>query len=98
VEQVLLIGTPGTAAGDALQDAYAGIVDRYGQYTRGRWPEKIDSDAALRAAHARERARRAVAPACGETGPASARGAASGGFRTRRVDGRWQLVAPDGRA
>jgi hypothetical protein len=35
-EQVLLIGTPVTVADDALHDAYAGIVDRYGQYTRGR--------------------------------------------------------------
>ena len=41
--QTLLFGRVDTAPGTtALHDAYAGIVDRYGQFTRASWPEKID--------------------------------------------------------
>lgn len=94
-EQVLLIGDADVAPGVTLHDAYVGIVDRYGQYTRGRWPEKIDSDAALRTAHARERARLSDAAARGNEDNALTD--AAGWFHTRKRDGRWQLVAPDGR-
>ncbi|UGB38390.1 beta-agarase [Frateuria soli] len=95
-EQVLLIGDPGVAAGDTLHQAYAGIVDRYGQYTGGRWPEKIDSDAALRAAHAHERARLAGLPAETRDGRPGVPDPATGWFHTRKRDGRWRLVTPDG--
>jgi len=94
-EQVLLIGTPGTRPADTVHDAYRGIVDRYGQYARGQWPEKIDSDAVLRAAHARERARLpGGANALG--GHPDVQATTTGWFHTRKRDGRWQLVAPDG--
>ncbi|CAM5610412.1 hypothetical protein [Rhodanobacter lindaniclasticus] len=37
--QTLLFGAMGTLPGEnTVHAAYAGIVDRYGQYTRGRWP------------------------------------------------------------
>ncbi|MFC5436418.1 beta-agarase [Rhodanobacter umsongensis] len=98
--QTLLFGRVDTAPGDAaLHDAYAGIVDRYGQFTRGQWPERIDSDAALRMA--------GKAPV---TGPSTSGLDAYGGrldvhglnktgwFHAQRTGGRWQLVTPDGHA
>ena len=94
-EQVLLIGEPMVAPAGMLHDAYAGIVDRYGQYTRGQWPEKIDSEAALRAAHARERA--ALGGSGGERdGHPDVQASATGWFHTQKIRGRWQLVRPDG--
>src|SRR6185312_17314626 len=49
--QTLLLGAVRTAPGTAtLHDAYADIVDRYGQFSRASWPEKIATDAALQAA------------------------------------------------
>jgi hypothetical protein len=94
--QVLLVGTPGAAAGDTLRDVYAGIVDRYGQYTRGQWPEKVHSDAALRSAHVRERAQLGGTPGDRGDGPPDGQTSAAGWFHTRKLRGRWQLVAPDG--
>jgi hypothetical protein len=101
--QSLLFGRVDTTAGDAtLRDAYAGIVDGYGQFTRGRWPEKIDSDAALRAAHAAEQASlTGMAP---KDAKADAYGGrldvqnlqATGWFHTQKSGDRWQLVTPDG--
>jgi hypothetical protein len=94
--QVLLIGAPGTIADDALHDAYAGIVDRYGQYTRGQWPEKIDSDAALRAQvhKGSEPAKPVHRDRYGGRLDVQAR--ATGWFRVQKLDGRWRLVTPDG--
>ncbi|PWF65522.1 hypothetical protein CBX98_25655, partial [Vibrio sp. T9] len=47
--QTLLFGKLDTTANDDdLRHAYTAIVDRYGQYTRSTWPEKIDSDDALK--------------------------------------------------
>lgn len=99
-EQVLLIGTPVQAEGSGLRDAYTGIVDRYGQYTRGRWPEKIADDASLRAALARERAQlvRAAGPHGQDAygGRLDVHTKATGWFRTQKLAGRWQLITPDG--
>ncbi|MHB1057437.1 MAG: beta-agarase [Rhodanobacter sp.] len=103
--QTLLFGRVGTVPGEAgLRAAYAGIVDRYGQFTRSQWPEKIDGDAALRAAHAREQAALGQA----KTGSAAQDEyggrldgrnlARTGWFHTQRSKGRWQLVTPDGHA
>jgi len=94
-EQVLLIGEAVVARGDTLPEAYAGIVDRYGQYRRADWPEKIDGDAALRAAHKRERAELAQ-PAGEHDGRPDVQASATGWFRTQKVDGRWRLVTPAG--
>jgi hypothetical protein len=94
--QVLLMGTPDTGTGDTLRDAYRGIVDRYGQYTRGQWPEKIDSDAALRAQVHKDRA--PAKPVHGDRygGRLDVQARATGWFHTQKLDGRWRLVTPDG--
>lgn len=98
--QMLLFGRVDTApGGTTLHDAYAGIVDRYGQFTRGQWPEKIDADAALRAAG---KAILAAAPTAGLDaygGRLDSQGSnKTGWFHARKTDGRWQLVTPDGHA
>jgi hypothetical protein len=98
--QTLLFGRLDAAPGDtALHDAYAGIVDRYGQFARGRWPEKVGSDAALRAAV------KATMPATPTAGFDAYGGRLdvhglnkTGWFHTQKADGRWQLVTPDGHA
>ncbi|WP_266170613.1 beta-galactosidase [Dyella subtropica] len=102
--QTLLLGRIETKAGDgALSDAYAGIVDRYGQYTRGQWPEKIDTDETLRSAQAKAQADLAGAHEAAQRDIYGGRLDApvfksSGWFRTERRDGRWQLVTPEGHA
>ncbi|MEI7035562.1 beta-agarase [Fulvimonas yonginensis] len=95
--QSLLLGAVGTAPDATLRAAYAGIVDRYGQYRRGDWPGKVQSDAALRAAvHApvapRDGARRTDAYG----GRLDVRTDATGWFHARKLDDRWQLVTPQG--
>jgi len=96
--QTLRFGRVETAsAATALHDAYAGIVDRYGQYTRGQWPEKIDSDSALRAAEVA--APLAAKPADADRYGGRLDGQAqqrTGWFHTQKQGGRWQLVTPDG--
>jgi hypothetical protein len=98
--QTLLFGRIETITGTTtLRDAYAGIVDRYGQFTRTSWPEKIASDEALRAAE------KITLPDPG-TGIVDAYGGRldvhglrrTGWFHTQELDGRWQLVTPDGHA
>ncbi|EIL97665.1 beta-agarase [Rhodanobacter thiooxydans] len=98
--QTLLLGTVDAVPGEAtLHEAYAGIVDRYGQYVRGRWPEKIDTDEALRAA---VRAAPAGASPAGLDRYGGRLDVQSldrtGWFHTQKRDGRWHLVTPDGHA
>ncbi|WP_233840935.1 beta-galactosidase [Dyella sp. 2HG41-7] len=102
--QQVLLGKMDTVADDnAMQDAYRGIVDQWGQFTRGKWPEKIDSDAALRNAHRQESqhletqlgARRGLDTYGGRESLALTR---TGWFHTQKANGRWQLVTPDGHA
>ena len=96
--QTLLLGRVATVPGEATrQAAYAGIVDGYGQYTRGQWPEKIADDAALRAA-----VQAAPAPAISREGVdiyggrLDVQGERSGWFHRQKIADRWQLVTPDG--
>jgi len=102
--QTLLFGVLYFAADDAdLHAAYAGIVDRYGQAVRGRWPEKIDDDAALLAARKREDAALQSRPGSDRLDTYGGRldvhsFKPSGWFRTERRDGRWWLVTPAGHA
>jgi hypothetical protein len=88
--------------GDADRHAYEGIVDRFGQFHPGTWPEKVSSVEMLRergAEEAQELARWPAEPPKrdrfgGLEGGASFR--ATGFFRTEQRDGRWWLVTPEG--
>lgn len=101
--QSLLLGQFGVRAGsDPQQAGYAGLVDGYGQFSRGQWPGKVDNDAQLREAAAAERiqlqgwlAGRPRQDRYGGLldGPSFV---ASGFFRTEKRDGRWFLVTPEG--
>ncbi len=101
--QTLLFGRVEPVPGAATShDAYAGIVDRYGQFTRGQWPEKIASDAALRATHVAEKTTLATTVRSGMDpygGRLDVHGLSrTGWFHTQKLGDRWQLVTPDGHA
>ncbi|HEY0197305.1 MAG TPA: beta-agarase [Rhodanobacter sp.] len=103
--QTLLLGRVEAVPGnETTRDAYTGIVDRYGQSTRSRWPERIGSDAALKAAHAGEQIALAAEHLKPEQfdpygGRTDVQGLdKSGWFHTQKLGGRWQLVTPDGHA
>jgi hypothetical protein len=91
-----------TPPSEADRAAYQGIVDRFGQYLPGNWPEKINSVEMLRASGAEEARKLAqwLAEASRRDrfgGLEEARGfGATGFFRTERRGGRWWLVTPDG--
>lgn len=103
VAQSILLGRFGVQAGTAAQQAaYTGIVDAYGQYSRGQWPEKVRNEQQLRDGAAREReqlkawlAERPQQDRFGGWlgGPTFE---AKGFFRTEKRDGRWYLVTPEG--
>jgi hypothetical protein len=82
--------------------AYDGIVDGFGQFRLGTWPEKINSTEILRARGAEEAAQlaqwRAAAPERDRYGGLLGKGGfrATGFFRTERRDGRWWLATPEG--
>lgn len=103
VAQQIFIGRFGVEAIEAPQKALVeGLVDGFGQYSRGQWPEKVTDARQLREAAQAEAAQLAKAR------PDSARhdrfggllGAApfeaTGFFHTRKHDGRWLLVTPEG--
>ena len=82
-------------------DRFFPFIDRYGQFAHAEWPEKVHSDADLRDDLARESARIAASPRPAawdrfggwKNGP---RLAATGRFRTEKVNGKWWLVTPEG--
>jgi hypothetical protein len=94
----LRVEPPSAADGNA----YEGIVDGFGQFRPGLWPEKVSSVEMLRARgaeEARDLAQRlAEAPKRDRFGGLSGVGGfhATGFFRTERRDGRWWLVTPEG--
>ncbi len=102
--QVLRIGKlftePRESGRDDLRDAYSGLIDSFGQSTRGDWPQKVTSLAALKAAGAEEdRLLARQVPPAGDEGP---RRLATGFFRVERLPAapggeRWWLIDPDGR-
>ncbi|MET0255416.1 MAG: beta-agarase, partial [Luteibacter sp.] len=97
--QTLLFGKlESVAGGDDLRKAYTGIVDRYGQFTRGSWPEKVDSDAALKEKGGR--AQGALQQGLDKFGGRMDMPAlkASGFFRAQKQGERWWLVTPEGHA
>lgn len=101
--QSILLGRFGVQAGDAAQQAaYTGIIDAWGQYSRGQWPEKVSKDEQLREAASREsdqlKAWLVERPQQDKfggwlSGPSFE---AKGFFRTEKRDGRWFLVTPEG--
>jgi hypothetical protein len=81
---------------------YNGLVDQYGQYTGADWPGKILSDADFASQKKDEAADIKAHPAPkdrdkwgGWIGGPKQR--ATGFFYTKKIDGRWWLVDPDGR-
>ncbi|TAL72122.1 MAG: beta-agarase [Rhodanobacter sp.] len=95
--QSILLGRLDVVRGTPLlQAAYTGIVDRYGQYTRGQWPEKIADDAALRAAVNQRLPAAATARMDRYGGRLDVQLNGTGWFHAQKADGRWWLVTPDG--
>ena len=80
-------------------EAYVPFVDKYGQFAHADWPAKVHSDADLAGDLAAERKALEPAPACWDrfggwkNGPQLA---ATGAFRTIKMNGRWWLVTPEG--
>ncbi|MFJ3482037.1 beta-galactosidase [Pseudomonas sp. NPDC090202] len=103
VAQSVLIEKFGVQQGDAIQKAvYSNLLDGYGQYSRGKWPEKISSDDQLKSLAAKEQQQlkswlkeRPAHDRYGGLikGPAFE---AKGFFRTEKRNERWYLVTPDG--
>jgi hypothetical protein len=105
VAQSILLERFGVQEGEELQKtAYSAIVDGYGQYSRGKWPEKVGSDEQLKAAASKDQqqvkawlAERAKQPLDKFGGWIQGPGfEAKGFFRTEKRDGRWYLVTPEG--
>jgi hypothetical protein len=103
--QSILLGRFGVQSVAPVQAAaYANIVDAYGQFSRGQWPEKVSNDAQLKAAAGKEQAQLkswlAERPKLDQfggllNGPTFA---AQGFFRSEKRDERWYLVTPEGHA
>ncbi|WP_152221297.1 beta-galactosidase [Pseudomonas sp. SCB32] len=100
--QDILLGRFGTFAdGDQWHKAYTGIVDGFGQASRGDWPEKVKNAEQLASAWKAEGEQlKKWQPAAGRDafgglldGPAFE---GTGFFRTEKRNGRWWLVTPEG--
>lgn len=102
VAQSILLGRFGTRDSDIQDEVYKGLVDAYGQYTRGDWPEKVKGDEQFKSGAQQDRQRLdqqlAQLPAEDRFGgwTGGQHFEASGFFRTEKRDGRWYLVTPDG--
>lgn len=107
VAQSLLFERVGLLQGDAaIKAAYTGIVDRYGQFSRSQWPEKITSDEQLKTYAQQEQLQlqgwlkpdqpRQLDPFGGVL--AASGFEATGFFHTQKRNGRWFLVTPQGHA
>lgn len=78
-----------------------GLVDRYGQWTGGDWPGKVQSDEELTERRQTEDVALAAQPALEgrnvfggwASGP---RRGSTGFFRVEKIDGRWWLIDPEG--
>jgi hypothetical protein len=99
----LIVGLPLVAPPSKQEKhAYDAIVDTFGQYRPGTWPEKVTAVAMLRASADWEarlyRGWLGQTPKRDRFGGLLGTGAfrATGFFRTERRDGRWWLVTPEG--
>lgn len=89
------------APGEAdLRAAYASIVDAYGQYMHGHWPEKSAVTKPPSQAHAQLKARLAQRPMldCPSRRLDVQSYQASGWLRSEKRGGRWWLVTPEDHA
>jgi hypothetical protein len=81
---------------------FSGAVDRYGQASAGRWPDKVTSDADLkRSLEEEERrmqtwTRRGDWDAYGGLQSAPWHEKATGFFRVTQRDGKWWMISPEG--
>ncbi|MCQ2391850.1 MAG: hypothetical protein MJ240_10540 [Kiritimatiellae bacterium] len=78
---------------------YLPFVDKYGQYAHGRWQGKVTDDEELREDRVRETAAFGPKPVGWDDYGGWAEGpqlAATGHFRTEKVNGKWWLVTPEG--
>lgn len=79
---------------------FAGIIDRYGQYSREDWPGKVKSDGDFAAQLAAEDRDLAKVPTGRDKFGGWADGPrleATGFFRVAKHDGKWAFVDPEGR-
>jgi hypothetical protein len=89
-------------SGEAEGTAYQGIVDGFGQFDPGNWPEKVSSTEMLRDKGDKETQQLArwlaQVPERDRFGGLKSGPVfdATGFFRTERRDGRWWLVTPEG--
>ena len=103
IAQSVLIERFGVQESDAMQKAvYSNLVDGYGQYARGKWPEKVTSDDQLKGFANKEqqqlKAWMVERPAHDKYG-GMLKGPtfeAKGFFRTEKQNDRWYLVTPEG--
>lgn len=100
--QHLLLGRFGVRGSADLEEAYRGIVDTYGQFTRRDWLGKVKNDEQLRHGVAQEdrqlHAWQAERPKQDNYGGwiGGSSFEASGFFRTEKRAGRWFLITPEG--
>ncbi|MGH8418796.1 MAG: beta-agarase [Pseudomonas sp.] len=103
VAQSVLIEKFGVQEDDMIQKAaYSNLLDGYGQYTRGKWPEKITRDDQLKSLASQEQQQLKAwlkdRPAHDKyggllKGPVFE---AKGFFRAEKRNDRWYLVTPEG--
>ncbi|WP_339486148.1 beta-galactosidase [Pseudomonas sp. EL_65y_Pfl2_R95] len=103
VPQSILLGRFGVNKGAPIEAAaYDSIVDQFGQFTRGKWPEKVNSNEELKSAAKQEQAQ--LAKWLTERPKLDQYGGVLGGptleatgfFRTQKVGKRWIMVTPEG--
>lgn len=100
--QNVLLGRFGTAEDDQRDALYDGLMDAYGQYARGDWPDKVKNDEQLKKGAQDEQ--KQLADWTAKLPQQDAFGGwlggetfeASGFFRTEKRGGRWFLVTPEG--
>lgn len=100
-QSALVESVTAQGAGVASPVPFLPFVDKYGQYKHTDWPDKIYTDADFAAVRKKDEAEMAAFPGPSgwdkwggwKDGP---RQEATGFFYTKKVDGKWWLVTPEG--